>query len=217
MESVATIIGCVFGAHLLILVLWKHVFNRRHYMWVGRAPARVVLINKAANTRLGIDIAGDTVVTGETSSLLSTGDRIHLLNGKRLVGTSSVQSSELIRNISQLTLLVSAPLQPPPPSDDDGAPSKPRPRKYGIIAGLMGGGGVRTRVAPMPLDMATATPTTPPDVKTPVPLPPDVPFDSIAAIIQSVWRRHEVHKDQHERRDQEIASRVATKLQVRVG
>lgn len=52
--SVAMIVGSVFGAHFLILLLWKFACNRRYYTWVKRTTPRLIHIQKEAGAPLGI-------------------------------------------------------------------------------------------------------------------------------------------------------------------
>jgi len=220
--SVAMIIGCVVGAHLLILVMWKLCLNRRYYLWVGRSPARVVLIEKEANERLGIGIAGDTVATVDAGSLcarvLSAGDRIHALNGQRLSGTSQ-QTSVLIRKSRQLTLLVSAPLPQPTSSFNNDTEKGPFPTAVVIAAGFKGGARARTQVYPMPSETPELE-FTPLDMPNVYPMHLDVDVktvNAIAALLQAAWRRRQVQtriaRVQQKQREHELASRVATKLQ----
>lgn len=111
MTGALMIISCIFGVHLLILLYWRYVINWRYYAWKPRGPTRIVLVSKPEGARLGIGVAGLVVKTVDADSpcarLLSTGDRLLLVNRKRL--WSDKHASRLIRHASQLYLLVSSP------------------------------------------------------------------------------------------------------------
>ena len=92
---------------------------RRYYSWVKRADTRLLTIAKGAGDSLGIGIKGTRVwpwasdnrvayvLDGSPcAALLHAGDIVHLVNGRRLNGSSAAQR---IRKAKTLYLLVSTP------------------------------------------------------------------------------------------------------------
>ena len=120
------VIGTLFGLHMLLLLAWRHCVNSRYCAWRLRGRTRVVLVNKRKGDGLGVGLAGLVVQTVDDGSpcakVLSPGDWILLVNRSR--PWSDRHASRLIRNASELYLLVSSPPAASSP-DHEHTPSAP--------------------------------------------------------------------------------------------
>ena len=113
LASVVLIVGGMVGLHALILLMWKHLVNRRYYKWTTGRFTRIVKIRKQAGQCIGVGVAGKIgnlprvkhVRHGSpVSHLLQPGDHIHLTNGRYVPAMSL---PDLFERANMLYLLVS--------------------------------------------------------------------------------------------------------------
>ena len=132
--SATIILSVVTGLHLLALLCWRFCVNRAYYRWRPPGFTRTVRIDKGTGIDAGVSLRGGRI-TGiaegsPCSSVLSCGDKLVLINGKKVARTiwgcfspsrlSNAGAQKVMRDAPRLLLLVTSP---PLESDgDSGAP-----------------------------------------------------------------------------------------------
>ena len=113
--SVLTILSAFTFLHMVALVFWRFVINRRYYAWVSPKHARIIRVDKAEGELLGLSMKSYFIKHVALHSpcaeffeggepILQVGDRIHMVNGCKLRGRAC---AEAIRSAGTIFFLVS--------------------------------------------------------------------------------------------------------------
>ena len=118
--SAIVLLSVVFGLHMIVLLCWRFCFNRAYYRWQPPGFTRTIQVDKAKGKDLGVSLRrGRVAGIAEDSpccSVLSSGDKVVLINGKRVARTiwgcfspfrlSNGGARKRMREASQVILLV---------------------------------------------------------------------------------------------------------------